>query len=82
MVSPHIQCLKRAIVLYILTWLVNCSKNFATLRILGVLAYFSVSGLVNSLVLLYTPVYHSKLGFLSRWNARVNYKNDPLVHAP
>ena len=55
---------------------------FATLRILGVLAYFSVSGLVNSLILLYTPVYHFKLGFLSRWNARVNYKNDPLVHAP
>ncbi|KAK8826285.1 hypothetical protein WA538_001425, partial [Blastocystis sp. DL] len=77
-----LKCLKRAIVLYILTWLVNCSKNFATLRILGVLAYFSVSGLVNSLILLYTPVYHFKLGFLSRWNARVNYKNDPLVHAP
>ena len=53
--------------------------DFESLRYLGVLAYFSVSGLVNSLVLLYIPVWHSQLGFISRWRARAEYAEDYQV---
>ena len=84
------KCLKRAVILYLLTWLINQSTSFKTIRFLGgpppsfpspvVLAYFAAAGLVNSLVLLFAPVYHTKLGVLSRWNARAHYADDPHVH--
>ena len=40
-----------------------------------VLAYFSASGLVNALVLLYMPVWQENVGFISRWKARSEYKD-------
>ena len=77
-------------ILYLLTWLINQSTSFKTIRFLGgpppsfpspvVLAYFAAAGLVNSLVLLFAPVYHTKLGVLSRWNARAHYADAPQVH--
>lgn len=76
--------------LYLLTWLINQSTSFTTIRFLGgpiphapsflVLAYFAAAGLVNSLVLLFAPVYHTKLGILSRWNARAHFADDAQVH--
>lgn len=85
-----LKCLKRALILYLLNFLINRSQSFETMRILGgsflpfplsfvVLAYFSVSGLINSLVLLYTPVWYKGKGFISRWSARSTFKDDPNV---
>ena len=84
------KCFKRAVILYVLTWLINESHSFRAIRYLGggvaslhssvVLAYFAVSGFVNSLVLLFAPVYHAKEGVISRWNARANYENGEDIH--
>ena len=84
------KCFKRAVILYLLTWLINESHSFKTIRYLGgssdsplshlVLAYFAVSGFVHSLVLLFAPVYHVKEGVRSRWNARANYENSEDIH--